>query len=170
MSKDLVSDKIMFNGYFCFNLKTGERLVSDTATWFTKQRRLAFPSGCSVDSQPMAVRFLDFNEGTFNLAGGNHEASDDFSHVETGADASLRGLFSQPGGIGPGDLKKFRRSLKEKDFGTLTSLVWQLLILNPGILKQAQISPLALLVPNFKLGAFEPGIQGWGQDLQYNME
>jgi len=36
------------------------------------------------------------------------------------------------------------------------------MFINPGIFKQAKISPLVMLFPNFRLGAFKPGLLGSG--------
>ena len=162
MTKQALSNEIIFKDNFCLNLNTGQRLTSNEGRWLTPKRSFYFPSGYWLDRESQPAGFLTIrNEGVSFY--GARSSSTEVPHLLLPRLANA----NRPGAGRKGhtmssfqsiDFEKIQTNLGQMESKNMQSLFWQLLILNPGLFKQARISPFILLFPNFQLGSFEPGL------------
>lgn len=164
MIKEPFSDKIVFRGDFWLNFKTGQRLASSEANWLIPQRTFHFPSGYFLDKERKQTGFFTFGKEGVPLHKAEWLPKHEIPVTSglTAAGSAKRRLLGQSRPFLFADFKKIRKTLKKGDQEAVESLLWQLLVLNPKIFKQAGISPLMMLSPNFQLGAFKPRLFGSG--------
>lgn len=135
------------------NFRTGERIVSDEAEWLIPEKIFYFPSGYLFNAELRGKGFLALGK-----KGGSPEVGTSVSGKEFHAKhktVAARGLgrlpMSQFFSSSPVSVGKIRKELKKMDRKALISLVVQLMVLNPKMLKHARISPLVLINPRLEL-------------------
>ena len=163
MVKQAASSEVIFKGDFSLNFRTGEHLRSSEAKWLSRQGGFYFPTGYLLDGQPRPIGFFTVGHDVAPLRGVGCPVSgaQDLLVKALPHSESREGRPSvQPLSSDFANLETIRKNFRNMDPGIRRSLFWQLLVLNPELFKQRQISPFILLFPNFKLGAFEPGLPG----------
>ena len=163
MIKQPASSEVIFKGNFSLNFRTGEHLRSSEAKWLFRQAGFYFPTGYLLDGRPKPIGFFTAGHDVAPLRGAECPVGG-AQNVIVGAlphSESPEGRPSiQPLSSDFANFETIRKNFRNMDPGIRRSLFWQLLTLNPELFKQRQISPFILLFPNFKLGAFDPGLLG----------
>ena len=134
-----------------------------SADVMVKQGGFYFPTGYLLDGQPRPIGFFTVGHDVAPLRGVGCPVSgaQDLLVKALPHSESREGRPSvQPLSSDFANLETIRKNFRNMDPGIRRSLFWQLLVLNPELFKQRQISPFIFLFPNFKLGAFEPGLPG----------
>ena len=159
LSVGALSDTAVFTGRLDLRFKPSEHVCSSTGgIWSPSESAIRFPTGYSHNGR------LE-NEGTFTISNrenGNikmaqlREAMPEAS-FESGNPPSSNQLLQG----GPKQRliagKEFYNNISHLKKEQIGNFVWQFLALNPGILQQQRITPFQILMPNFKVGAFDPG-------------
>ena len=156
-----MSDEAVFTGRFDLKIKHSKHVCSTTgATWSTLDRVIRFPKGFSLNGRSKHKKVFAFAGG-----GRRHGKLARTFKRGPGKDLALgrmcpsNGFGSADGG--PGQVtfnKKFvKYLLAPKNWHKVSGVFWQFLALNPGALAGLKLSPGQILLPNAKLGAFDPG-------------
>ena len=162
MFKESTSDVLTFKGNFRLFLNDRELIGSQLAKWDLERRRFLFPAGFVIPNSFYSNRLaLESNEYvTLAEIKALPEENKPIQAVTAGQTFTKKmdGNSKNRDGIPVSfDFEQIRKNLKKLDKETQKMIVLELLATNPGVFKQAGLSPALLLFPNFQLGAFEPG-------------
>jgi hypothetical protein len=159
MVKEPFSEELTFEGNFRFTANAADTFYCDAvAKWMLPQGRIFFPLGYKQNRAVMEPGTLVLSrlesdpEGLDELSS-DGVASESYADGLTGGNPSI---LASPGSPPIQDFNAFLERVKAKNPHEVRGLMWEMLALNPGILRQAGISPALLLFGGeAKLGEFE---------------
>ena len=162
MFKESASEVVTFKGNFRLFLNDRELIVSQLVKWNPDKRRFLFPAGFVTPNSTYSNRLAVKSNKYITLAEINGLLAQNKPIQAVTPGQTFAKKIDRKGKRRDGipvslDFEQISKNLKKVDKDTQKMIVLELLATNPGILKQAGLSPALLLFPNFKLGAFEPG-------------
>ena len=166
MIKESFTEELSLQDGFRFTPHSGTTFSStEEARWMLLQQCIAFPVGFRVNRQEQGPGTLSLSRLMADDPASDRLPIELDVPADPDADPELPNgppsVFASKGSPVTGDVNALVAEIKTKDPNAIRSAMWELLALNPGILKQAGVSPTWLMFGGQpKLGAFDVNPMG----------